>query len=175
MNCPYYQADNSHFSQYCSQCGKDFNKAITCSNCEQLSSSGSKCCTSCGALLVLEIGKNELRGRNAVTSLNNRQWSQPASKLKEQEKVKPPYGWAILLIVLGIVTATVVPSIVGVVMLIKCTRSTGADRHGDHNEAKKLAHQAIWNPLGLSKTAMWIIGLAGLAVAIIGLLIFLLQ
>ena len=73
-------------------------------------------------------------------------------------EVSPPYWLAIGAIILGIVTTTIMPSVVGVFMLIKCFESSKAKSRGDFEEARRLARQAWFNPFGIPPLVGWIIG-----------------
>lgn len=83
--------------------------------------------------------------------------------------VKPPYWLSIGLIVLGIVTATIMPSIVGVFVLLRCIEASKAKARGDFDEARRLSRQAWWNPFGIRPVFGWIIG--GTAIVVLVLLL----
>lgn len=87
---------------------------------------------------------------------------------------KPPYWAAVVMIVGGLFTTTLVPTVFGVFIFIRCLEATKANRMGDHEEARRLCHLAWWNPLNLPhkvRSYLWIIVCVLMAIAFI--LIFL--
>ncbi|MDP3115091.1 MAG: hypothetical protein Q8M98_10020 [Candidatus Cloacimonadaceae bacterium] len=105
--------------------------------------------------------------RISQPSNQSMQFSVSKTGYTHREEIKPPYWYAILAIVAGIVTVTIVPSIIGIFSLIKCSEASKANSRGDYEEAKKLAHQAVWNPFGMPPTLIWIISI----LAVIGIVI----
>ena len=170
MECPMCKAVITDSAKYCNQCGCVINDNI-CSACGHSNNAGAKFCGGCGK----DFGQEGIQQRNTyqITQPDNQSmgFTIGSSEYGSYEQVKPPYAYAIFDIILGIVTATIVPSILGIFSLIKCIQASDANSRFDYEEAKRLSRQAIWNPLGLSKTALWVSGIIGGIVIVILIII----
>lgn len=170
MECPRCKAAITDSAKYCNQCGCVIDDN-TCSACGHGNKAGAKFCGGCGRPVGLE--DTQQRNTYQITQPSNQSMNFYAgsSEYSPQEKVNPPYAYAIIVIILGIVTATIVPSIIGIFMLIRCIQASNANSRLDYVEAKRLARQATWNPLGLSTTARWVLGVIAVIAIIIAVAI----
>jgi len=172
MNCPYCGSEIRESAQYCNQCGRNLTEKTNCSDCQHLNSTGAKFCTACGASLSPWASQSLKAYRYTKPSLPTNQFSSENSPNRSVEKANPPYWYATLLIVAGLFTVTIIPSIIGVFSMIKCIKASNANQRWDYEEAKKLSRQAIWNPVGIPAAGGWVIGII-IVIAIIGAIIVL--
>ncbi|MDD2228779.1 MAG: zinc-ribbon domain-containing protein [Candidatus Cloacimonetes bacterium] len=153
MKCKNCYANLSDNAKFCNQCGSHVAENQKCRNCGHVNKLGAKYCGECGSILETIDLHSEVSQFAATPSYSD------SAEFRSHEYVKPPYWVAILLIILGTFTLTIVPAIFGVLSLIKCSEASKANSRGDYEEARKLAKQAIRNPLGLSVSASWIIAI----------------
>lgn len=171
MECPRCKTNIADSAKFCNQCGCVIGDN-TCPVCKHMNKAGAKFCGGCGKPIGHENSPQQSSYQISTPSNQSISFSASSTGYSPHEEVKPPYAYAIIAIVLGIVTATIVPSIIGIFMLIKCIQASNAISRFDYEEAKRLAHQATWNPLGLSPTARWVFGIIGV-IAVVGLIVML--
>lgn len=166
MECPRCNAHIADSAKFCNQCGATIGDSA-CPACGHNNKAGAQFCGGCGQLVGQEKTPQQSSYQISAPSNQSMGFSVGSSGHSPHEEVKPPYGYAIIAIVLGIVTATIVPSIIGIFMLVRCVQASNANNRFDYEEAKRLAHQATWNPLGLSTGVRWVLGI----IAVIGIII----
>lgn len=165
-------------AKFCGHCGIEVLKAKLCLACDKDNSFSALFCRFCGTSFEVkspDINSN-FNSENSLYNSNNSNFILNKDKFQQHHSYpkhnandipKPPYLFSIFLIIFGIVTATIIPSVFGVLSLLKCIEASSAIKQGNYREAKELSHMAKWNPTGLSSKTRWIIVFCCFAFAIL--------
>jgi len=167
MKCINCKSEISDSAKFCNQCGYHFGDDYKCPNCGHINSASTKFCGECGTVLGALSKQQNTSSENSSEHSRSIKVSAQSTGDRLHNEVKPPYLYAIICIIAGLFTVTIVPSIIGIFMLMKCNEASKANNRGDYEEAERLAHQAIWNPLGMSPALQWIIGI----IAVVGIVV----
>ncbi|MFW5628997.1 MAG: zinc ribbon domain-containing protein [Candidatus Cloacimonadaceae bacterium] len=178
MICASCRLNINKSAKFCGHCGIEVMKAKLCGACDKENSFSALFCRFCGASFEpksqdvsprFNSGNSLSHSNNSSYIFNKDKFQQHRSypKYNASDTPKPPYLFAIFLIIFGIVTATIIPSVFGVLSLLKCIEASSAIKQGNYREAKELSHMAKWNPTGLSSKTRWIIVFCCFAFAIL--------